>query len=63
MTTQVGGATAVRATCRRCGRAGSERACLLGWSRQTDRHGEEAWLCESCTRDTIRGIESGLDEG
>ena len=61
MTLQAGNGSDVQVTCRRCGRSGSEQACLHGWSRQTGGRGE-LWLCESCTREAIRGIEAGFDD-
>lgn len=46
-------------SCARCSRALPEDA--LTWSRQSDRRGT-FWLCDTCTRETIASIESGIDD-
>jgi hypothetical protein len=47
-------------SCARCGRAMPVDA--LTWSRQSDRRRGTFWLCDTCTRETIGSIESGLDD-
>ena len=45
-------------SCSLCGR--TEARAPATWTVQTGPRGTE-WVCESCTRENLRGIESRLD--